>query len=54
MADIYLENGFVSRNDYLFFISVELGVNLETVYSISNKLGAHEDFTGLINSLKKI
>ena len=50
--NIYIENGFESRNDYLIFLSEEYGVGLETVHALADLLGESEDFDGLVNALE--
>ena len=50
--NLYVENGFESRNDYLIFLSEEYGVGLETVHALADLLGESEDFDGLINALE--
>jgi len=49
---IYQQNGYENRKDYLECMSVDYGVPLEVVYSLSDLLGESEDFDGLIVALE--
>jgi hypothetical protein len=51
MENIYTENGYKSREDYLNSLSKDYGIDLESVKTISDMLGPNEDFDGLITSL---
>ncbi len=52
MSNIYEENGFKNRTDYLNSLSEEYGVPKAFVYSLAHLLGENEDFDGLINSIQ--
>lgn len=49
---IYQENGYKNRRDYLQCLSEDYGVPLETVQSLADMLGEHEDFDGLVQALE--
>ena len=50
--NIYQQNGYVDRDDYLTCLSEDYGVSIEDVYSLSEMLGENEDFDGLICALE--
>ena len=50
--NIYQENGYADRGDYLNCLSEDYGVSIEDVYSLAEMLGEHEDFDGLVCALE--
>ena len=52
--NIYRENGYADRNDYLNCLSEDYGVSIEDVYSLAEMLGENEDFDGLVSALEDI
>ena len=50
--NIYQENGYADRDDYLTCLSEDYGVSIEDVYSLAEMLGEHEDFDGLVSALE--
>ena len=50
--NIYQENGYTDRDDYLTCLSEDYGVPIESVYSLAEMLGEHEDFDGLVSALE--
>lgn len=52
MENIYTENGYKNRRDYLKCMAEDYGAPLETVHAIAQMLGPDEDFDGLIVSLE--
>ena len=50
--NIYQENGYADRDDYLNCLSEDYGVSIEDVYSLAEMLGEHEDFAGLVRGLE--
>ena len=50
--NIYQENGYADRDDYLTCLAEDYGVLLEDVYSLAEMLGEHEDFDGLVCALE--
>ena len=51
--NIYQENGYANRKEYLESLAEEYGVSLETVFSLASLLGRNEDFDGLISVLEE-
>ena len=52
MDNIYEEEGYNSRKEYLQCMSEEYGIDYESVECIAQLLGPEEDFDGLINTLE--
>lgn len=52
MQNIYQQNGFASRKEYLDSLADEYGVSALTVYTMADMLGEREDFDGLLNALE--
>ena len=52
--NIYQENGYTDRDDYLTCLSEDYGVPIEDVYSLAEMLGENEDFDGLVSALEDI
>lgn len=52
MSNIYIENGYNNRREYLESLAEEFDIPFSIVSSISEILGPIEDFDGLINSLE--
>lgn len=50
--NIYQENGYASRKEYLKSLADEYGVSIHTVYSCAELLGESEDFDGLLSALE--
>lgn len=50
--NIYQENGFNNRKEYLISLAEDFGLEKSIVFSIASMLGETEDFDGLINSLE--
>ena len=46
--NIYQENGYADRDDYLNRLSEDYGVSIEDVYELAEILGENEDFDGLV------
>jgi len=53
-TNIYKENGFSSRDDYLDNLAAEYGIDPETVFVLADTLGPNEDFDGLVTHLEDI
>ena len=47
--DVYQQNGFTSRQDYLNNLADEYG---DVVFDLADLLGETEDFDGLVTSLE--
>lgn len=50
--NIYQENGYEDRDDYLNCMSEDYGVPIEDIYSLAEILGENEDFDGLVSALE--
>lgn len=50
--NVYIENGYESRKEYLESLAEEYGVPLKVVKSFASMLGANEDFDGLLSELE--
>jgi len=50
--NIYQQNGYKDREDYLKCLSEDYGVPLEVVYTLSEMLGKTEEFDGLVSVLE--
>ena len=50
--NIYQENGYKSRNDYLKFLAEYHDVNFASLVELAEMLGPEEDFDGLISSIE--
>jgi hypothetical protein len=52
MPNIYKENGYENRKEYLESLADDYGIDYGTVAMLANMLGASEDFDGLISALE--
>lgn len=52
MSDIYQDNGYANRQEYLECLAEDNGVQLETVLVLADLLGPEEDFDGLVTSIQ--
>ena len=50
--DVYQENGFDDRDDYLLSLAEDYGVPLDAVMAMAEVLGPEEDFDGLVSNLE--
>jgi len=50
--NIYQENGYKDRQDYLECMAEDYGVPLEVVVSLAEVLGENEDWDGLVLALE--
>ena len=50
--NIYQQNGYANRDDYLNCLSEDYGVSIEDVYCLAEMLGENEDFDGLVCALE--
>ena len=50
-VEVYQENGYDSREDYLNSLSEDYGVPIDAVYALAEVLGPDEDFDGLVSNL---
>jgi len=51
-TNVYQDNGYADRDDYLKSLSEDLGIDLETVQAAADMLGESEDFDGLVTNLE--
>ena len=52
VSNIYTDNGYTDRDDYLDDLAANNGIDRETVDMISDVLGPNEDFDGLVSSIE--
>lgn len=52
MDNIYMENGYKDRRDYLENLALDMGIDRSIVFSLASLLGSVEDFDGLVSSLE--
>ena len=50
--NIYQQNGYADRDNYLTCLSEDYGVSIDDVYSLAEMLGENEDFDGLVCALE--
>ena len=50
--NIYQQNGYADKDDYMTCLSEDYGVPIEDVYSLAEMLGESEDFDGLVSALE--
>ena len=50
--NIYQENGYEDRDNYLNCLSEDYYVPIEDVFSLAEMLGESEDFDGLVSALE--
>ena len=50
--NIYKQNGYADRDNYLTCLSEDHGASIDDVYSLAEMLGENEDFDGLICALE--
>jgi len=52
--DVYVQNGYRDRKDYLQSMAEEYGVSDEKVALLADILGPDEDFDGLVSTLEDL
>jgi len=52
MENVYQQNGYENRAEYLNSLADEMGVDLEVVRVAADMLGETEDFDGLVTTLQ--
>ena len=52
MTDIYIENGYDTRAEYLDSLAEEYGMDIDVVLNLAEILGPNEDFDGLVTTLQ--
>ena len=52
MTNVYQENGFNNRREYLADLADNMGMDEDVVFMLADVLGPNEDFDGLVTSLE--
>ena len=52
MENLYIENGYKNRRDYLENLALDMGIDKYIVFSLASLLGSVEDFDGRVSSLE--
>lgn len=52
--NIYQENGYDSREQYLLCMSTDYNIHIDVVISLADMLGESEDFDGLVSALEDL
>ena len=52
--NVYVQNGFESRKEYLKNLADEYGLPYRTVVDVAEMLGPEEDFDGLVTTLNDL
>ena len=52
--NIYKENGYENRKEYLECLAEDCGLDYNIVKSVAGLLGENEDFDGLVSALEDI
>ena len=52
MTDIYTDNGYTDRAEYLDSLAEEYGMDINVVLNLAEILGPNEDFDGLVTTLQ--
>ena len=50
--NIYQQNGYADRDDYLTCLAEDFAISIDTVYCLADILGENEDFDGLVSALE--
>lgn len=50
--DVYRENGYTDRDDYLNSLAEDYGLPEDVVRALADVLGPDEDFDGLVSNLE--
>ena len=50
--NIYKEQGYENRTDYLLGLAEEYGIDPEMVFVAADMLGPNEDFDGLVTTIQ--
>ena len=54
MEDIYEQNGYDTRAEYLDSLAEEYGMDINVVLNLAEILGPNEDFDGLVTTLQDL
>jgi len=52
MEDIYEQNGYDTRAEYLKYLAADHEIDLDIVLNLAEILGPDEDFDGLVTTLQ--
>ena len=52
MTDIYTDNGYTDRAEYLDSLAEEYEIDIDVVLNLAEILGPNEDFDGLVTTLQ--
>ena len=52
MTDIYTDNGYTDRAEYLDSLAEEYEIDIGVVLNLAEILGPNEDFDGLVTTLQ--
>ena len=52
MEDIYEQNGYDTRTEYLKYLAADHGIDLNIVLNLAELLGPNEDFDGLVTTIQ--
>lgn len=52
MENLYIENGYKNRKDYLENLALDMGIDKASVFALADLLGSIEDFDGLVSMLE--
>ena len=52
MSNVYTQNGYKNRRDYLENLADDHGVHIDTVQAVADMLGENEDFDGRVTSIE--
>jgi len=52
MENIYEQNGYDTRAEYLKYLASDHGIDLDIVLNLAEILGPNEDFDGLVTTLQ--
>ena len=50
--NVYIENGYENRQDYLECLAVDNGISIDEVLMMADLLGESEDFDGLVSMVE--
>jgi hypothetical protein len=54
MENVYKQNGFENRKEYLTSLSEDYGIEIRQVLTLASILGEEEDFDGLVTHLQDL
>lgn len=50
--NVYIENGYENRQDYLECLAADNGISIDEVLLMADLLGENEDFDGLVSMVE--